>query len=148
MRRLLGEPVKVDYASIRAMGPPMSEVGMAIDVMFDYGQGRVLLQAEFEKMKVTDWGFQLRRDDLHLHVQYPPTFAAAAPSTCKAIYEKNGMTVEEIHGGRYETGFRCEWKHIYDVVTAGVAPIASAQDAVKDLELVDEIITVAVKSGN
>ncbi|GAB4332248.1 MAG: Gfo/Idh/MocA family oxidoreductase [Candidatus Abyssubacteria bacterium] len=145
MRRLLGEPVKVEYACVRAMGSPMSEVGLAVDSILDYGLGRVYMQAEFEEMKVTDWGFQLRRDDLHLEVKYPPTYAAAAPSSCKATYEKNGMTVEEVHGGRFENGFRCEWKHIYDVVTHAETPITPAHDAVKDLELVEEIIKTAVR---
>ncbi len=144
MRRLLGEPVKVEYACVRAMGSPMSEVGLAVDSILDYGFGRVYMQAEFEEMKVTDWGFQLRRDDLHIEVKYPPTYAAAAPSYCKATYEKNGMTIEEVHGGRFENGFRCEWKHLYDVVKQGAASITSAQDAVKDLELVEEIIKTAV----
>jgi predicted dehydrogenase len=50
------------------------------------------------------------------------------------------MTVEETHGGRYETGFRCEWKHLYDVVMTGAEPLTGAQDAVKDLELVEDIM--------
>lgn len=147
MRRFLGEPANVDYVSIRALGAPMSEFDNAIEVMFDYGFGRVILQSEMHNIKVTDWGFQIRRDDLQLDVKYPPTYAAAAPSTCKATYEKDGMTVEEIHGGRFENGFRCEWKHIHDVVTKGVTPRTSIKDAVKDIELIETIMKVATRNN-
>ncbi|MBI5117861.1 Gfo/Idh/MocA family oxidoreductase [Candidatus Poribacteria bacterium] len=147
MRRFCGEPVKVDYAAVRCQGIPTSELGIGVDVMFDYGYGRVFMQAEFEQMKVTDWGFKLHRDDMHVEVKFPPTYAAAAPSTCRTIYERDGMTVEETHGGRYENGFRCEWKHIHDVVTKRVEPLTSARDAVKDLELVETIIKVATKDS-
>jgi len=145
MRRLLGEPVKVDYARAHLLGPPMGEFSLAMDIVLDYGMGRALLQSEVQEIKMTDWTFQVRRGDLMVEVKYPTTYAAAAPSSCTATYEKNGMTVEETHGGRYETGFRCEWKHIYDVVTKGVAPLTSAQDAVKDIELVEDIIRTMVQ---
>ncbi len=147
MRRLLGEPSKIDYAGVHLLGPPMGEFSLAMDIVLDYGIGRTLLQSEVQEIKMTDWGFQVRRADLLLDVKYPTTYAAAAPSNCTATYEKDGMTVEETHGGRYETGFRCEWKHIYDVVTARAEPLTPAKDAVKDLELVEDIIQAMVRHG-
>lgn len=147
MRRLAGEPAAVDYVGIHNSGAPMDAAGLGIDVFFDYAFGRVLLQTEFHDMKDTDWGFSLRREGLQVRVQYPTTYAAAAPSQCTARYEKDGMTVDERHGGQYETGFRREWKHLYDVATAGAAPITSVEDAVKDLELVESIVQAAVRQA-
>jgi predicted dehydrogenase len=118
-----------------------------MDIVLDYGMGRVILQSEVQEMKMTDWSFQVRRGDLMLDVTYPTTYAAAAPSSCTATYEKDGLTVEEAHGGRYETGFRCEWKHIHDVVKKGVAPLTSAHDAVKDLELAEKIMQTMVQQS-
>ena len=145
MRRLLGEPAKVDYARVHRLGPPMGEFSLAMDIVLDYGMGRALLQSEVQEIKMTDWSFQVRRGDLMVDVKYPTTYAAAAPSSCTATYEKDGMTVEETHGGRYETGFRCEWKHIYDVVTKGAEPLTPARDAAKDLELVEDIAQAMVR---
>lgn len=147
MRRLLGEPVKIDYAGAHLLGPPMGEFSLAMDIMLDYGMGRTLLQSEVQEIKMTDWSFQVRRADLLLDVTYPTTYAAAAPSSCTATYEKDGMTVEETHGGRYETGFRCEWKHIHDVVTSGAEPLTPAKEAIKDLELVEDIIQAMVRQS-
>ena len=129
------------------LGPPMGEFSLGMDIVLDYGMGRTILQSEVQEMKMTDWGFQVRHADLLLDVTYPTTYAAAAPSSCTATYEKDGLTVEETHGGRYETGFRCEWKHIHDVVTAGAEPLTPAKDAVKDLELVEDIVQAMVRHG-
>jgi hypothetical protein len=147
MRRLLGEPTKIDYAGIHLLGPPMGEFSLAMDIVLDYGMGRTLLQSEVQEIKLTDWCFQVRRADLLLDVTYPTTYAAAAPSSCTATYEKDGMTVEATHGGRFETGFRCEWKHIHNVVTNGAEPLTPAEDAVKDLELVEDIAQAIVQHG-
>jgi len=144
LRRVAGEPTSIDYARIRANGPPMSPLGLSIDVVFNYPRGRVWLQCEFHDVKSIDWGFHLRREGLHLTVRYPTTYAAAAPSECIARYEKDGMTVDERHAGRYETGFRREWCHVYDVVAGGAAPMTPIADAVKDLEWVESIHRAAV----
>jgi len=146
MRRFLGDPSDVAYARAYALGAPMSEIGLSQDILLDYGTGRALMQSEIQEIKMTDWGFLLRRSDLQLEVKYPTTYAAAAPSTLTATYEKDGMTVEEAHGGRFETGFRREWKHVYDVVTKGVEPLTGIRDAVKDIELVEDIMRAMTRS--
>jgi len=148
MRRMVGEPVKVDYARAHAMNGPLNLVGLSLDIILDHGIGRTLMQAEFHESKMTDWGFLARRSDLQVEVKFPPTYAAAAPSSLKATYEKNGMTVEETHGGRFETGFRCEWKHVHEVVTKGIQPLTSARDAVKDMELIEEITRTMIRQSN
>jgi predicted dehydrogenase len=148
MRRILGEPGDVVYAGARGTAGMGLAPGLGLDIIFDYGGfGRVLHQTEIEEMKCTDWGFDLRRADLQIRVRYPPTFAQSAPSFCSIRREENGMTVEEKHAGRYETGFRCEWKHLYEVVTKGVVPETGVEDAVRDLELVERVARYLVRSA-
>ncbi len=147
MRRILGEPREVVYARARGTGGMGLAPGLGIDIVFDYGEGRVLHQTEIQEMKCTDWGFDLRRADLHVSVRYPPTYAQSAPSSCLVRREEDEMTVEEVNSGRYENGFRCEWKHLYDVVTKRVEPETGVEDAVKDLELVERVTRHLVESN-
>jgi len=145
MRRAAGEPDGIEYAAFRAMGGPMNPVGLGIDVLFSYGDGRLLLQSEIVAMKSIDWGFRLRRDGIEVRVQYPTTYAVSAPSRCTVRSERDDMTVDERHGGQYESGFRREWKHLYDVVTKGEAPLTPLRDAVRDVELAERIVAAAVR---
>jgi predicted dehydrogenase len=46
----------------------------------------------------------------------------------------------------HETGFRREWRHLYDVVTAGATPLTPIADAVKDIELAEAILRKAVQT--
>ncbi len=137
IRRILGEPKDILYASARGTETMGMFPGLGLDIIFDYGPGRVLHQVEIQDMKSTDWGFDLRRKELNVHVRYPTTFAPAAPSICSFRREENGMTVEENHSGRYENGFRCAWKHLHEVVSEGAAPTTGVEDAVRDMELVE-----------
>jgi predicted dehydrogenase len=147
MRRILGEPGDVVYARARGAGGLGLAPGLGIDIVFDYGEARVLHQTEIQEMKCTDWGFDLRRADLQLSVRYPPTYAQSAPSSCIVYREDAGMTVEERHSGRYETGFRCEWKHLHEVVAGGAEPETNVEDAVRDLELVEQVTRYLVESS-
>lgn len=145
LRRIAGEPDGIEYARFRAMGGPMNPVGLGIDVLFAYGDGRLLLQTEIVSMKSIDWGFRLRRDGLEVAVQYPTTYAVSAPSLCTVRSERGDMTVDERHGGQYESGFRREWRHLHDVVTKGEAPLTPLADAVRDVELAERLVAAAVR---
>lgn len=147
MRRILGEPDDILYASARGTESMGMMPGLGIDIVFAYGSGRVLHQVEIQRIKSTDWGFDLRRDDLHVSVRYPTTFAPGAPSVCTLRREEEFMTVDESHGGCYENGFRRAWNHLYDVVTGGLAPETGVEDAVRDMELVETAAKVIVGSG-
>ncbi len=147
MRRILGEPGDVVYARARGAGGMGLAPGLGIDIVFDYGEGRVLHQTEIQEMKCTDWGFDLRRSDVQVSVRYPTTYAQSAPSCCRVRRERDGMTVDEEHGGRYENGFRCEWKHLYEVVTGRAEPETGVEDAVRDLELVERVTRHLVESS-
>jgi len=144
MRRFLGDPLKILYAGSRIMGiltdPATAETSIGIDVILDYGLGRVNMQIEVQAMKMHDWHFMLRRDDLHLEVIYPSPFGGNTPAQLKVTTEQDGMTVEEIYSNKYESGYRGEWKHVYDVVVNGATPITSIQEAYKDLQLSEDIV--------
>ncbi len=148
MRRFLGDPLKILYASSKIMGiptdPATAETSIGIDVILDYGLGRVNMQIEVQAIKMLDQHFKLRRDDMHLEVKYPSSFGGNMPAQLKVTTEQDGMTLEEIYSNKYESGYHGEWKHLYDVVVNGATPITGIQEAYKDLKLSEDIVHAIV----
>jgi predicted dehydrogenase len=138
LRRVVGEPLQVAYARVRR-GRGMT--GFGIDAVLELASGgRVLYQLEIQDLKMTDWGFEARRDGLAVRVEYPTSYAQGAPSVCTVRSEGAGGPEERRTDQTFETGFRREWRHLHDVVTAGVPPLTPIADAVRDVELAEEIL--------
>lgn len=147
LRRFAGPALRVAWARFRPGASPLDVAGFGIDAALETPSATLLLQSEFHALKRTEWGFRVRRGDLHAEVRFPTTFATAAPSRCTLYREEDGATLESVTTDRYETGFRRVWQHLHDVVMHGVAPATPARDAVADLELVEEIARAATSSG-
>jgi myo-inositol 2-dehydrogenase/D-chiro-inositol 1-dehydrogenase len=146
MRRLVGEPVSVEHASMRALTNPVDASGQCIDSILNVGRGRVLMQTELGPMRHTDWSFELRGDDLHVKVRFPNAFGGTSESECRLLRDAGGTTSEEIISGRYENGFRRMWLHARDVVRADVVVRTPLDDAVKDLEVCEAIVKAAAEN--
>jgi predicted dehydrogenase len=141
IRRVVREPLTVAYARVRR-GRGLT--GFGIDAVLEQASGgRVLYQMEMQDLKLTDWGFEARRDGLAVRVSYPTSYAQGAPSLCVVRTETEG---ERHFDQTYETGFRREWRHLHDVVTAGAVPRTPVADAVHDVELAEAILKKAVAS--
>jgi predicted dehydrogenase len=145
LRRFLGDPARVGYARIRPGPDPISEIGLGIEAMLEYPTGGALLQSEMVELKRIDWSFRVRREGIDVEVAFPSTFPTSAPSRCTIYRDGAGATQAQTYTDRYETGFRRVWQHVYDVVTEGITPETGARDAVRDLELAEEIIACAAR---
>jgi predicted dehydrogenase len=144
LRRVVREPLTVAYAKVRR-GKGLT--GFGVDAVLEQASGgRVLYQMELQDLKMADWGFEARRDGLAVRVAYPTSYAQGAPSTCSVRGEGAEGPEERRYDQTYETGFRREWRHLHDVVTAGAAPLTPIADAVKDVELAEAILRKAVES--
>ncbi len=138
LRRVMRDPLDVAWARVRRGNKSMA--GFAIDAVLETKAGaRVLYQLEMQDLKVTDWGFEARRDGMMVRVAWPTTYAQGAPSLC-IVRDRDG---ERRYDQTYETGFRREWRHLHDVVTNGAAPLTPIADAVHDMELAQAILTRA-----
>ncbi len=145
LRRFAGDQLSVAYARFRPGPNPLDIAGFGVDAVLETPSGTLILQSEFSPLKRTDWGFRIRRPDLQAEAHFPTTFASAAPSRCSVWGTQAGATLEQRYTDFYETGFRRVWRHLYDVVVHGAAPETPARDAVRDLEIVEAIATVASK---
>lgn len=144
LRRVVREPLTVSYARVRR-GHGMT--GFGIDAVLEQASGgRVLYQLEMQDLKMTDWGFEARRDGLAVRVAYPTSYAQGAPSVCTVRTEGADGPEGRRHDQVYETGFRRAWRHLYDVVTAGAVPLTPVADAVRDVELAEAILCKAAES--
>ena len=147
LRRFAGPSLRVAWARFRPAANPIDVAGFGIDAALETPSATLFLQSEFHPLKRTEWGFRVRRGDLHAEVRYPTTFAPAAPSRCTLFREEDGATHESTTTDLYETGFRRIWRHVHDVVIRGAAPETPARDAIADLELVEAIARAAVAGG-
>ena len=140
LRRLIGEPERVEYAALRPTKGVTNPLAFGIDLMLAVGGGSVFVRFELQSMRMNDWGYRFRRDGLAIAVHYPFPYASQAPATLAVRREDDGMNVDEVFSGRYETGVRRAWKHVHDVSFGRAEVQTSAADAVRDVELVEEIL--------
>jgi hypothetical protein len=120
-------------------------VGFGVEAVLETTSGgRVFYAMELQDLKMIDWGFEARREGLTVRVAYPTSYAQAAPSTCVVRSEGPAGPEERRFDQTYETGFRREWRHLHDVVTAGAAPLTPIADAVLDVELAEAILDAAL----
>jgi predicted dehydrogenase len=143
LRRVVREPLAVAYARVRRGGKRL--VGFGIDAVLETSSGgRVLYNLEMQDLKMTDWGFEARRDGLAVRVAYPTSYAQGAPSLCIVRREGANGSEEQRFDQTYETGFRREWRHLHDVVTKGALPLTPIDDAVEDMRLAEAILRKAI----
>ncbi|SDT90127.1 Predicted dehydrogenase [Halopseudomonas salegens] len=132
MRKLLGEPDEITFAE------RFSEHGLHVG--FRYGTGRVYLTSFLQSEREIDWGFSLRTKDTSVQVRYPTTYAPTASSECTVSKAANGGTERQVWSDSYETGFRREWKHVYELAQAASGNATSIANSVLDLEICEEIL--------
>ena len=144
IRRLFGDDLTVEFARFHEAPDATSMLGYAVDCKLSGESGRVSLYSEIVPFKLNEWRFEVRDDRCQVTVRYPTTYAAAAPSSCTVTSERDGSMLTETYAERYTTGFRREWQHMLAVVRGEAAPLTSAADAVRDLELIEEITRSAV----
>lgn len=143
IRRVVREPLEIAYARVRRGGRRMA--GFGIDAVLEMQSGgRVLYSLEMQDIKITDWGFEARRDGLAVRVAFPTTYAQSAPSLCTVRREGPSGPEEYRTDQTFESGFRREWRELHDVVTMGASPLTPIGDAVHDLELAEAILLKAI----
>jgi predicted dehydrogenase len=143
LRRFAGDRLAVAHARFRPGPEALGIIGFGVDAVLETPSGTLILQSEFSPLKRTDWGFRIRRPDLQAEAHFPTTFAPAAPSRCSVWGAEAGATLERRYTDFFETGFRRAWRHLHDVVIRGAPPETPASDAVRDLEIVEEIAAAA-----
>ena len=132
MRRLLGDPNEITFAERFDYD--------GLHVGFRYGAGRVYLTSLTQSKSEVDLGFSLRAKNSSVNVNYPSNYGPNESSLCTFSSNANGGVERLTWRDSYNTGFRGEWKRIYDFARGKRDIATDLSSAVRDLEVCEELL--------
>lgn len=92
----------------------------------------------------TDWSFTVQGDGGRARVDFPPGYIPTRSATATLSRPGSGGGVSEQRFGAIgETGYRAQYRHLYDVARGDAEPLTPAAGAVADARLMERLIAAA-----
>ncbi|MDN7353088.1 Gfo/Idh/MocA family oxidoreductase [Acetobacter senegalensis] len=136
VRMLLGSPRRVISAHV-------GQDGTQIHALLDYGNFVTSYECLIDDVVRFDATIEVlsRREELSIHYDTPYIRNLPGRTVFQASSESDNSS--QTFGPFYKDPFQVELEHFHDVLTTGVPVRTHLHDAVRDLELCQEIIKVA-----
>jgi predicted dehydrogenase len=135
MRRVLGRPRRVLYASRRGGG-----VSPYFTAAFDYGDFVCTLETGFDRIPRADSHLEVYGADRVVRIEYPTGFVRNLPVRVTALDASGDGTVQHALAPTWEDPFTSEWRAFHRSVVHGAPVETPPEDARVDLELALELV--------
>lgn len=138
LRTLLGEPTAIEHVGATS--------GSGWYATLQYAGTTARLVAYESKIRLNDWRLRWIRADRQVEVRFPQTWGLSNATEAFVHESADGFLRTTRLGARHETGFRAQWRHLYEVARGAAVPLTPAAAGAADVALVERMIRAAARA--
>lgn len=135
LRTLLGEPTAIEHVGAISGG--------GLQATLQYAGTTASLVALPSRLRHCEWRLRWIRGDRHVEVRFPQPWGLSNESEVLVHEGLDGALRTTRLGGRGETGFRAQWRHLHAVARGEAVPLTPAAAGAADVALIERLIRAA-----
>lgn len=135
LRTLLGEPTAIEHVA--------ATPGGGFQATLQYAGSKAVLVAYASQLRLNEWRLVWIRGDRRVEVRFPQPWGLSNESEVVVHESADGALRSTRIGGRHETGFRAEWRHLHAVARGEAVPLTPAAAGAADVALIERMIRFA-----
>jgi len=135
LRTLLGEPTAIEHVGALPGG--------GLQATLQYAGTKASLVALPSQLRLNEWRLRWIRGDRRVEVRFPQPWGLSNESEVLVHEGAEGALRTTRLGGRGETGFRAQWRHLHAVAHGEAVPLTPAAAGAADVALIERMIRFA-----